>query len=308
MIRGSQIMHMLRLMKIDEKLSSRAALIPEFVRAIFNISDDITDGGKSRYGKIPWFKLPNVGLLATNDATLMGCYLLEMSQKTFSNLPCYKELMHMIVECNFFTSLGQFGDEHQSRVCKPANGPVDFTKYTRETYKNIALAKAAFADSLACKTALYVSGRYSEKSIREAEVIGHKLSYLHQVVDDFLDAFFDPKSMGTDAVDTDSGDDDIRSGKLSFLIMAALESAKGEDKKLLESHYGKNDAESVSIVKKLYRKLGVIEAFSKEQDDICHQVLQLIEQWDEKNSGIPKELFPCLITTVYHNGANLSNT
>jgi len=78
-----------------------------------------------------------------------------------------------------------------------------------------------------------------------------------QIQDDILDSFGDEAAFGK------SIGGDIRQNKKTFLLVRAMELAKGEDKTQLE-HYLNNDTvdpeEKVAAIKQLYRKLQVTDA------------------------------------------------
>ena len=314
MLRGSQCIHIATLVKKQEpqKVDKVAALIPEFIRANFNIRIDFFTGRKVRYQKPSWPQLPEIGLLTANEVLIVQWAMFHMAQLAFKDLPCYHELMEYIQNTTRVTSYGQFADEYfaRERLEFPVDGSnIDWNQFTKDNLLKIINNTAAI-DAAPCRLALYLAGLKGTKYIEQADAIAIQMGLLDRISAEFVDAFFDRETMSVpdENMPDDVDGESIRRGKLTFLAIKALEKAKGEERKVLFDNYGRDEDECVASIKKLYKQLGLFEVYSHKQSEIAGKVLKMIHEWDEKGSNIPKDIFPCLSSSIYANGANLSAT
>ena len=102
-------------------------------------------------------------------------------------------------------------------------------------------------------------GGATEDQIEELTKYASLLGKAFQLYDDILGVFGDPAKTGK------SNEDDIREGKMTYLVITALESATEEEKKILREILGNRDASSEEInkVRKILRRYSLEKAKKK---------------------------------------------
>jgi geranylgeranyl diphosphate synthase type II len=114
-------------------------------------------------------------------------------------------------------------------------------------------------------------GRASEQERKALKTYGELVGQAFQVQDDLLDVIADEKKFGK----TIGGD--IVEGKKTFLLITALQRAKGEDKRLLQRivQNGGTSRKTVDRVRRIFRATGVIDAA---QEQISGDIARAKEQ------------------------------
>ena len=118
-----------------------------------------------------------------------------------------------------------------------------------------------------------------------------KLGHLFQCQDDFLDYHAPPEVLGKIGTD-------IQDGKCSWPVTQALNLVTPQQRQLLEQHYGKNNAESVMMVKNLYNELGIHKIYADFEDNLYQQIksdIALIA----KQTKLPNAFFENLLQKLY---------
>lgn len=64
----------------------------ELLQASLLVADDIEDGDEYRRDRPSWHMVPDVGMIAINDACLLKCTLYVLLRQYFGHLPCYADL------------------------------------------------------------------------------------------------------------------------------------------------------------------------------------------------------------------------
>ncbi|XP_002987912.2 farnesyl pyrophosphate synthase [Selaginella moellendorffii] len=272
--RGLSVIDSLVLLKSEDELSrdeiEQAFALGwciEWLQAYFLVMDDIMDDSHTRRGKPSWFKQPNVGLVAANDALLLRNHVPRILRKYFHGQLYYFDLRELFDEVEYQTACGQMLD----LITSPA-GKVDLSKYVMETYLRIVKFKTAFYSfylPVAC--ALYMSGESDNSKFESAKQILLQMGTYFQIQDDFLDCYGHPDVIGK--VGTD-----IQDAKCSWLIVRAIERADASQKTRLENNYGKKDNACVEEVKKVYNDLGLAAAFSEYQQTSYGRILSAIDR------------------------------
>lgn len=93
-----------------------------------------------------------------------------------------------------------------------------------------------------------IQGGVSAENTKWLEEFGKQLGIAYQVADDIIGVYGDPKVTGK------SADSDIREGKATFLVLAALESATPADKQTVIDFYTGNDRSDAKVaeIKKIF--------------------------------------------------------
>lgn len=87
------------------------------MQASFLVADDIMDSSETRRGRPCWYKLKDVGYSAVNDAFMLENTAYHLLRKHFRNETYYADLLSMVQEVVFKTTLGQSLDTQTSNQC-----------------------------------------------------------------------------------------------------------------------------------------------------------------------------------------------
>ena len=224
-----------------------AAIAIELFHNFTLIHDDITDNSPLRRNHptvhVKWNS--NIALLS-GDALLIKSY-----QELNKTLPAKLGLV-----VNVF-------NEAALRVCEGQQYDMNYERINRvslEDYLNMIRLKTAALFSASMQLGAIVANA-SSSDCKKMKATGENLGMLFQLKDDVLDVFGNPKITGKQT------GGDIIQGKKTFLLLKALELAKGKTKTELNSLIGNSKIapkEKVEKVKKIYLNLGVEEYANKQ--------------------------------------------
>src|SRR5579871_6003443 len=210
----------------------------ELLQAFFLVSDDIMDSSITRRGNPCWYRQPNVGMIAINDAFMLESSIYILLKKYFKSHQSYVELIELFHEVTFQTELGQLCD-----LLTAPEDMVDLGNFSMDKYQFIVIYKTAYYSFyLPVALALHEIGLSTPKNLKQAEDILIPLGEYFQIQDDYLDNFGKPEHIGKIGTD-------IQDNKCSWLVNQALEVATPEQYKLLEQNYGQKDTEKEAVVK-----------------------------------------------------------
>jgi farnesyl diphosphate synthase len=85
---------------------------------------------------------------------------------------------------------------------------------------------------------------------KSVEDLSLEIGIYFQIQDDYLDCYGDESTIGKKGTD-------IQENKFSWLYLQAIKHSNKEQLNVLKEHYGKNNEESVMIIKKLYNDLNL---------------------------------------------------
>ncbi|KAG2600110.1 farnesyl pyrophosphate synthase-like isoform X2 [Panicum virgatum] len=131
----------------------------EWLHAHFLVLDDIMDNSQTRRGQPCWFSVPQVGLIAINDAIILRNHVLRILRRHFKGKPYYADIIDLFNEAEFKVVSGELLD-----LIITHEGRKDLTRYNETIYRHIAQYKTAY--------------------------------YSFYIPDDYLDCFGDPVFIG----------------------------------------------------------------------------------------------------------------
>ena len=279
---------------LDRPLSddehTRAAVlgwIVELLQAFFLVSDDIMDGSKTRRGAPCWYRMPDVGMTAINDAITIEAAMYILLKKYFRSHPRYVDLMELIHETTFQTELGQCID-----LLTAPEDNVNLSNFDMEKYIFIVRYKTAFYSFyLPVALALYNLDMATEKNLQQTKDILIPMGEYFQVQDDYLDAFADPEVLGKIGTD-------IQDNKCSWLINSALKLASQDQRKLLDENYGRKDAICEAKVMDIYQQMKLDQVYAEYEDDTVTKLRQEIAGVDS-SEGLRREIFDDFLSKIY---------
>lgn len=152
------------------------------------------------------------------------------------------------------------------------------------TFRNLkALDRSHFSQTNFClpiSLALHLAGMHEEKLHELAHTILHEIGSYVELNHDLHNCYLDPQGS------------DIEDGRLTFLIVLALQRANPEQKKLLNANYGCSEPEKVEIIKQVYKDLKlkkILAAQIAHNEKDIHSRIQGISKLDK--AGLSQEFF-----------------
>jgi farnesyl diphosphate synthase len=259
----------------------------ELLQAFFLVSDDIMDDSKTRRGSPCWYLMPNVGMIAINDAFMLESSIYYLLKKYFRQEKCYTDLLELFHEVTFQTELGQACD----LLTAPENH-VDLDNFSMDKYTFIVIYKTAYYSFyLPVALALHYAGLATPKNLQQAEDILIPMGEYFQIQDDFLDNFADPGVLGKIGTD-------IQDNKCSWLVNQALQRCTAEQRKVLEQNYGRKDLEKEARVKALFDELGLESVYREYEEKRVGELREKIANVDE-SEGLKGAVFDEFLRKIY---------
>eukprot|EP01114_Cavostelium_apophysatum_P011156 TRINITY_DN2534_c0_g1_i1.p2 TRINITY_DN2534_c0_g1~~TRINITY_DN2534_c0_g1_i1.p2 ORF type:complete len:407 (+),score=118.85 TRINITY_DN2534_c0_g1_i1:54-1223(+) len=301
MNRGLTVLHSLELL-VENRTLTRAEAFKahvlgwciEILQAFFLVADDIMDQSVSRRGQPCWYRRPHpmgsgpndtIGNIAINDAFILEAIIYRILKKHFSTEPYYVDLLNLFHDTTYQTEIGQLLD----LISNLPGGKVDLSLFTLENYKLIVKYKTAYYSFyLPVALAMVLVGIRSEPTFTVAEDILIPMGEYFQIQDDYLDCYGDPKVIGKVGRD-------IEENKCSWLIVQALRHATPEQKKVLEKHYGRDNAADVAKVKAVYQEMNIPKIFKQYEEESYAHLTKMIDGV----LNMPKEVFLDLLARIY---------
>ncbi len=258
-----------------------AAIAVELLHNFTLVHDDIMDNSDKRRGRATIHKKYNLSTaILTGDNLLAIAYKYLLKDCTDNASGIIDTFTNGVIEvCE-----GQSLDKDFE-----TNDPVTIKQY----YEMIGKKTAALIETSTSIGAQLAKA--SGKEIKALSLFGRYLGIAFQIQDDLLDVF---------AQEADFGKiigGDIVEGKKTFMLLSALEKAKGNDLnklKMLIKNKGV-DIKLVNDYKEIYLRLGIIENAKGEVNKYIGKALKQLEIFDEKNGTELDYLTKSLIDRYY---------
>lgn len=259
----------------------------ELLQAFFLVSDDIMDSSKTRRGQPCWYLMPEVGMIAINDAFMLESSIYVLLKKYFKSHAAYVDLVELFHEVSFQTELGQTCD-----LLTAPEDKVDLDNFSLEKYTFIVIYKTAYYSFyLPVALALHYTGKATPENLKQAEDILIPMGEYFQVQDDYLDNFADPATLGKIGTD-------IQDNKCSWLVNQALKKCSSEQRTVLEENYGRKDKSMEANVKKVFNELELEKVYQEYEEERVNDLRERIAAVDE-SSGMKKEVFEEFLRKIY---------
>jgi geranylgeranyl diphosphate synthase type II len=180
-----------------------------------------------------------------------------------------------------------------TEICEGQSYDKDFEtqkKVTIDEYKTMIFKKTAVMIQMCCSIGAQI-GKGTDTEIRALENYGKNLGLAFQIQDDLLDIIGEEKEIGK----TVGGD--LIEGKKTFLLLKAVEKARGNDKKEFVKVIQNNGIKKSEVkkYKELYIKIGVIEETAREVEKYTGYALRALKNIKDSES---KEMLIWLANTL----------
>ncbi|KAK8022714.1 terpenoid synthase [Apiospora rasikravindrae] len=227
----------------------------ELLQAMFLVLDDIMDGSTTRRGQPCWYRQPDVGMMAVNDAPMLESAIYLLLKKHFRAHPAYLDLVETFHEVAFQIEVGQTYDMLTERR-------QNLDEFDQARYDAIVTYKTAYYSFyLPVALALHYTGRGTPGNLQQAKEVLVAMGHYFQVQDDYLDNFADPAVLGKIGTD-------IPDGKCSWLVVQALKLCTDEQRAVLKTNYGRVAECDTKVcerrVKDLYADMGLDRVYYDE--------------------------------------------
>ncbi|WWC93659.1 hypothetical protein V866_000494 [Kwoniella sp. B9012] len=294
--RGMSVVDTVEILKgrqLEEEEYKKAAILGwcvELLQAYFLVADDIMDQSVTRRGQPCWYKMPNVGNIAINDAFMLEAAIYHLLKKHFRQEKYYVDLIELFLETTFQTELGQLVD-----LITAPEDHVDLNKFSLEKHHLIVVYKTAYYSFyLPVALAMYMSGVEAKSAYDLALSILIPLGEYFQVQDDYLDCYGKPEHIGKIGTD-------ILDNKCSWNVNTALKFATPEQRKILDENYGQKDSEKEAKIKAIFSQepISIPQRFEAYEKESYEKINGLIESVDEEGTGLKKEVFKSFLAKVY---------
>lgn len=276
-VRPSLLLMACNLYTDDLSEAAKAGLAIEVFHNFTLLHDDVMDNADTRRGYATVHKRWNENIaILSGDAMLIEAYklLAEVRTGRFADI------------LKIFTTTA---DE----VCKGQHYDMEF-----ENRSDVALDE--YMEMIRLKTAVLLAGSLKIGAIlggasdADASLLyncGINMGLSFQLRDDYLDAFGDPKVFGKNI------GGDILCGKKSYMILSALELAKGDIKAQLDSLLSLDSTthrdEKIAGVIDIYRKLEIDKRCNEKVETYLKKANECLDQL-----SVPKESLSVLKSLV----------
>ena len=201
------------------------------------IHDDIMDEASLRRGKETVHKRFGI-----NTALLSGDVMMLVAYQYLSKV--HPEILPSILSLFNKTAI---------EVCEGQQLDMDFEKrehVSLEEYLHMIELKTSVLLAASLQMGAMLGGA-TPRNYHKLYEFGKNLGIAFQIQDDYLDAFGNSEKFGKET------GGDIRRNKKTFLLLHALETAKGKQKEELEKLLKSNDEDKVARVLAIFKDCGV---------------------------------------------------
>ncbi|HKK60048.1 MAG TPA: polyprenyl synthetase family protein [Salinivirga sp.] len=240
-----------------------AAMAIEIFHNSTLIHDDIMDEAELRRNQTTVHKQWNL-----NSAILSGDLMI---------IKAYEQLNQL--NSNKINQVLTVFNKIAAEVCEGQQFDLDFEtddEVSLSDYKKMIRLKTSVLLAGSLKIGAIVGGADTE-SAKKLYCFGENLGLAFQLQDDYLDAFGNTKSFGKKI------GGDIAANKKTFLLLKALELAKGAYHDELTSLLGNNsisESEKIESVLAIYQKLGIKSLTEDEMKKHFEKAIEYLEEID----------------------------
>lgn len=203
------------------------------------IHDDIMDAAPLRRGK------PTVHQIHGEHTALLGGDVMLVLAYEYLNK----------IENQHLKKVLQIFNKTAKEVCEGQQLDMDFEKkeiISLNDYIHMIQLKTSVLLAASLQLGGIIGGASEHNQLHTYE-FGRNLGIAFQIQDDYLDAFGDPSKFGKQL------GGDIQSNKKTFLLIHALETAKGQDLAELHQLLNVHADDKVASVLNIYRRCGIDE-------------------------------------------------
>jgi farnesyl diphosphate synthase len=248
----------------------------EVSQGSYLVADDLMDQSLTRRGQTCWYRLPNIGAYAANDALLLEQLTFVVIESLRGRLPdsVIDAIIDAVHKVNVATNTGQSFDGRA----------VDFTY---DCYRLIVENKTShYTVWLPYMVGMLASqkvpaDKLAAESLRKLFM---ELGFYFQVQDDYLDVYGDPAQTGKIGTD-------IYEGKVTWLACTAFKLANEDQKAVIRANMRVNQENVIAI----YNQLDLAKHF----EEFAQKEAEALEKGLEGlDSVYPKKTIATLLASL----------
>lgn len=249
----------------------------EMMQAHYLILDDIMDDSITRRGATCWYRRPEIGTMAINDACILKSCIFWLLQEFFKSHEAYHRFTELFINGGLQTELGQLCDLD---ACKEQQ----IESFTLDKYSFLVKYKSSYSVEHPIVLALEFFHLGTAKNVAHVHEFAMAVGEYFQVHNDYTDVFGDQSgATGTD----------IRDNKCTWFICKAMVLADETQRQQLQAAYGKKDVTQVERVKSLFVELNLEQAY----EDYCksqrEKIVAIVAATDE-SEGLKRHMLQAL--------------
>jgi len=233
----------------------------ELIHNFTLVHDDIMDKSKLRRNT-PAVHVEYGEAVAINAGDLLFTKAFESMHNIQGDLSIFKNVEFGLIDCI-------------REICEGQQLDMEFEKrniVSEDEYIEMILKKTAVFFMYAAEAGSILGGGTTEQN-QALNQYGKNLGLAFQIHDDYLDICSNEEILGKTI------GNDIRNGKKTLIAVHCLNSAQGDDKKLLEIIFGNKNAteQQIKQVFNLFQKKGSIEYAKKTAINFCEKAKKQLE-------------------------------
>lgn len=221
------------------------------------VHDDIMDKAPLRRGK------PTVHSVHGEPTALLGGDVMMVVAYDYINK----------INSKYIKDVLRLFNKTAKEVCEGQQLDMDFEtadSVSMDNYIEMIEQKTSVLLAASLQLGAIVGGA-SENNQNHIYEFGRNLGIAFQIQDDYLDAFGDPEKFGKQV------GGDIKSNKKTFLMLHALETAKGDLLLKLNNAIANNPEDKVEQVLSVFKECGIDEWASKLKESYLEKALKSLE-------------------------------
>ncbi|KAK5640209.1 hypothetical protein RI129_011020 [Pyrocoelia pectoralis] len=258
----------------------------EIATGAYSMSDDMLDGSETRWNQKCWYRT-DMGKAAVNDIQLMQIAVYKLLHANFIDKPYYNNLTHLFTNAFYNSYVGEMFDNNTNRMFQKNR---DISAFTMSKFRVCADYKINhFGYTCPVYAAMMLADVPPKKLTQCIDRVLQGLSYLVQIQNDTMDCYGDTVKYGKECTD-------IREGKLTWVIVKALEDANKKQTEILATNYGKDDDKCIKTVQNVYDELRILDKYKVHNQEVIDDVQNNINSIPDE--AIRKVLQLCLDTHV----------
>jgi len=227
---------------------------------------------------VTWAEKHQLGNKAFNDALLMDHGIWVLLKHYFGhNASLYYEQMTRAQRSRALGRALGYSLLTSDESIEERLDDFNISNYKALTRSHVSQTNYCLPISLA----LHLAGLHDDKLHQLAHTILHEMGYYVEVLRDYAFCFQNP-DVGTD----------IQDGRLTWLIVLALQRANPEQRRLLYENYGFHDPGKEAIVAQIYKDLNLKKHMDAHIDEKRAEILNRIQGISKLDkAGLSQEFF-----------------
>lgn len=251
----------------------------EILEEAFLIVVDIMEDNKRRDGHECWYLNEEVGMISINDAFLLENLVYQALYVFFNEKEDYDAYLKILNTVAFHQLIGNYKEARLEL-------DQDLFRFDLQNYAKVVKYKRSyFRFYLPLAMAISFAGIQDESLLKDLEKFTLSMGLHYSVTQDYLNCY------GTRRGDQEN---QIQTGKLTWLFATALHVGNAEQKRKLLENYGKGTEETEKAVLDLYEELQIQEHYKTFAQTSLGNLKKELEEMPPVPKSVAKDLLNLL--------------